>query len=48
MLEVKGIRKYLGNREILRDVSFSLADNGITALLGHRLFLKPLRLRLKP
>ncbi|MBR4105816.1 MAG: ABC transporter ATP-binding protein [Alphaproteobacteria bacterium] len=34
MLEVKGIRKYLGNREILRDVSFSLADNGITALLG--------------
>lgn len=34
MLEVKGIRKYLGDREILRDVSFSLADNGITALLG--------------
>ncbi len=34
MLEVKGIRKYLGDREILRDISFSLSDNGITALLG--------------
>lgn len=34
MVEVKSISKFFGKREVLRDVSFSLRENEITAFLG--------------
>jgi branched-chain amino acid transport system ATP-binding protein len=34
MLEVEHLRVWYGNTEVLRDVSFSVADNAVVALLG--------------
>jgi branched-chain amino acid transport system ATP-binding protein len=34
LLEVKGLKAYYGQTQVLRDVSFEVADGGITTLLG--------------